>query len=60
MWWDGPNDPDVGLLRIFPLRAEPWDGPSSKAVMIFEFIKSQITGAEPHLGEKRKTAIDME
>jgi general stress protein 26 len=60
MWWDGPSDPNVGLLRITPLNAELWDGPSSTAVMVFEFIKSQITGVKPHLGENRKTSIGME
>jgi general stress protein 26 len=60
MWWSGPDDPNVGLLRVTPLRAELWDGPSSKAVMVFEFLKSQITGAKPNLGENRKTTIDME
>jgi general stress protein 26 len=59
MWWDGPDDPNVGLLRVTPLRAELWDGPSSKAVTVFEFLKSQITGAEPHLGENRKITINM-
>ncbi|HUN97805.1 MAG TPA: pyridoxamine 5'-phosphate oxidase family protein [Bradyrhizobium sp.] len=59
MWWDGPGDPNVGLLRVTPLRAELWDGPSSKAATVFEFLKSQITGAEPQLGENRKITINM-
>src|ERR1700721_1354829 len=59
MWWNGPDDPNVGLLRAIPLRAELWDGPSSKAVMVFEFLKSQITGARPNLGENRKKTINM-
>jgi general stress protein 26 len=59
MWWNGPDDPNVGLLRAIPLRAELWDSPSSKAVMVFEFLKSQITGARPNLGENRKKTINM-
>jgi general stress protein 26 len=59
MWWDGPNDPNAGLLRVTPRTAELWDGPSSKAVAVFEFLKSQIIGAQPDLGENRKTTIDM-
>jgi general stress protein 26 len=59
MWWDGPDDPNAGLLRVTPRTAELWDGPSSKAVAVFEFLKSQIIGAQPDLGENRKTTIDM-
>jgi general stress protein 26 len=43
MWWDGPDDPNVALLRVIPRSAELWDGPSSKAVTVFEFLKSPLT-----------------
>jgi general stress protein 26 len=59
IWWDGPDDPNVGLLRFTPRKAELWDGPSSKVIVAFEFLKSQITGAKPHLGENRKVTINM-
>ena len=59
MWWDGPDDPNAELLRVTPRTAELWDGPSSKTVAVFEFLKSQIIGAKPNLGENRKTTIDM-
>jgi general stress protein 26 len=59
MWWDGPDDPNVSLLRFTPATAELWDGPSSKTIVAFEFLKSQITGAKPHLGENRKVTINM-
>jgi hypothetical protein len=59
MWWDGPDDPHAGLLRVSPRTAELWDGPSTKAVAVFEFLKSQITGASPNLGENRKITISV-
>jgi general stress protein 26 len=59
MWWDGPDDPNAGLLRVSPQTAELWDGPSSKAVAVFEFLKSRISGARPNLGENRKTTVTM-
>jgi general stress protein 26 len=59
MWWRGPDDPNVCVLRVDPLTAELWDGPASKAVAIYEFVKSQVTGALPALGENRKTTIDL-
>lgn len=60
MWWDGPDDPNAGLLRVTPRTAELWDGPSSRASVAFEFLKSQIVGSPPHLGENRKTVVDMD
>lgn len=59
MWWQGPDDPNVCLLRVTPLSAELWDGPASKAVAVFEFLKSRLTGATPNLGENRKVTVKM-
>jgi hypothetical protein len=47
------------VLRVTPLTAELWDGPASKAVAAFEFVKSRLTGAKPNLGENRKTTVSM-
>ena len=35
----GPDDPNVRVLRIEPVTAELWDGPSSVAAAVFEFAK---------------------
>jgi general stress protein 26 len=59
MWWSGPDDPNVCLLRVTPLTAELWDGPASRTVAAFEFVKSQLTGAQPNLGENRKVTVQM-
>ncbi len=56
MWWHGPDDPNVCVLRVTPVTAELWDGPASKAVAAFEFVKSAVTGKPPHLGENRRSA----
>ena len=37
---DGPDDPNVRVLRIEPVTAELWDGPSNAAAAVFEFVKS--------------------
>ena len=55
MWWDGPDDPNAGLLRVKPQTAELWDGPSTKAVAMFEFLKLQISGAS---SEPRRESQD--
>jgi general stress protein 26 len=59
LWWKGPDDPNVCVLRITPLTAELWDGPASKAVAAFEFVKARLTGAKPNLGENRKVTVDL-
>ena len=42
IWFPGgPDDPNVRLLRIEPVTAELWDGPSSAAVAVFEFAKER-------------------
>jgi general stress protein 26 len=59
MWWSGPQDPNVRVLRVEPITAELWDGPAGKAVAAFEFVKSRLTGEKPNLGENRKVTIAM-
>jgi general stress protein 26 len=59
MWWHGPDDPNVCVLRVTPVTAELWDGPASKAVAAFEFVKARLTGKPPHLGENRKITVAM-
>ena len=55
----GPGDPNVRLLRVEPVTAELWDGPSSPAGAAFEFAAAQSTGAKPDPGETRKVAAPM-
>lgn len=59
MWWNGPDDPNVCVLRVTPRSAELWDGPASKAVAMFEFVKATLTGDKPNLGENRKVTVPM-
>jgi general stress protein 26 len=59
VWWSGPGDPNVRVLRFDPLRAELWDGPASAAVAAFEFAKARATGEKPNLGENRKVTVKM-
>lgn len=59
VWWHGPDDPNVCVLRVRPVTAELWDGPSSKIVATFEFVKARLTGEPPNLGENRKVTVEM-
>ena len=38
---NGPDDPNVRLLRIEPITVELWDGPSSAAVVAFDNAKKR-------------------
>jgi general stress protein 26 len=59
LWWEGPSDPNVCVIRAELTSASLWDGPSSKAAAIFEFIKAKVTGEKPNLGENRKTEVSL-
>lgn len=59
VWWHGPDDPNVCVLSATPLTAELWNGPASKAVAAFEFVKARLTGNKPNLGENRKVTVSM-
>jgi general stress protein 26 len=60
MWWKGgPDDPNARVLRIDPVTAELWDGPSSTLAAVYEFAKARITGEKPFLGENRKKTVPM-
>ena len=37
----GPDDPNVRVVRVEPITAELWDGPSSAAIVTFEFTRGQ-------------------
>lgn len=56
-WWDGPDDPNLVVMRVDLTRAEIWDGPASSAVAAFEFVKARTTGQKPDLGENRKSTV---
>lgn len=46
----GLDDPDLTLVRVDVLRAEYWDAPAGKAVVLFGLAKSLLTG-RPYRGE---------
>ena len=59
-WWpQGPDDPNLRLLRLEPQRAELWDGPASAVAAALELAKARLTGDKPNLGENRKVTIEM-
>lgn len=53
---NGPDDPDVGLLKFSAESAEYWDSPGGRIASIFSFVKSKITG-EPLDAENEKVEL---
>jgi general stress protein 26 len=41
---DGKEDPKILLIHAKPIEAEYWDHSSSKIIMLFNMIKSAVTG----------------
>ena len=60
MWWRGPDDPNIVIIRADLLIGEIWDGPALKAIEFFEFLKSRVTGQEPKLGQNRKITVQFD
>lgn len=44
---DGPNDPNIALIQVRPVTVDFWDSPTSKAVQLYAFAKSIVTGESP-------------
>ncbi len=55
----GSDDPNMRVLRVEPITAELWDGPSSAAGATFEFTKARLTGEKLKLGENLKVTVPM-
>lgn len=50
MWFEGPDDPNIILLRVDIDGVEYWDGPG-KMKMLMSLIKVKLTGEGDDLGE---------
>lgn len=51
---DGPDDPDLVLMKVTIEHAEYWDGPSSKMVVLFSLIGSILKGKPFDAGENER------
>jgi general stress protein 26 len=58
IWFpDGPEDPDITLIRVKADAAEYWDSPSKGIVYAFGYFKMKLTGEVPDVGENRKVRM---
>jgi general stress protein 26 len=51
---DGPDDPNVALLKVTVQQAEYWDQPSSKMVQLIGLVKATVVGERYEPGENKK------
>ena len=50
---DGPEDPDIVLLKVHADGAEYWDTPGAATVAIVSFVKAHITGKPYHIEDHK-------
>jgi general stress protein 26 len=58
---DGPESPNLCLIKVVPVAAEYWDAPHSKMVRMFAMAASVISGKPIGLGENdvlNKLSVD--
>ena len=48
---NGPDDPNIVLLRVEPEHAEYWDTPSSVVVYAYGYVKALVTGKAAKPGD---------
>lgn len=56
-WFEGPDDPNLRLIRFEIDGAEYWDAPSSKMVYTFNLLVSAVTGREVGMGENEEVTV---
>jgi general stress protein 26 len=55
-WWDGPDDPDIRLIKVTPHSAEFWDSPGN-LISSLKVTFGLLTGTHPKSGERGKVAM---
>ncbi|MBN9252707.1 MAG: pyridoxamine 5'-phosphate oxidase family protein [Mesorhizobium sp.] len=55
-FWDGPDDPNIRVLKISPKDAQYWDGPG-KIVSYAKMLATAVTDAKPALGDHGKVRM---
>ena len=48
---DGPDSPNLALLKFIPNAAEYWDAPHSKTIRLFSIAASIVTGKPVNMGD---------
>lgn len=54
---DGPDDPDVVLMRVDAASAEYWDTPGGRLASVISFAKAKLTGEAYDGGENERVQL---
>lgn len=54
---EGPEDPDVAVLRFSAESAQYWDSPGGRVATLFSFVKAKLTGEAYDGGESGKVEL---
>jgi len=57
LFFEGPDDPRLGLLRVTPSEAEYWSSSSTWIGQAIDFVRARITGDTSKLGENEKIKL---
>jgi len=52
---DGPEDPDIVLVKVHADGAEYWDTPGAGVVSVLSFVKAKVTGKPYHIEDQKVT-----
>ncbi len=55
---DGKNDPDLSVIRVYPLEAYYWDTRNSKMVSLIKIAAAAITGSTPDAGVQGRLTMN--
>ncbi len=50
---NGPEDPDIVLLKVHADGAEYWDTPGAGIVSVLSFVKAKVTGRPYHIEDRK-------
>lgn len=50
---NGPEDPEIVLLKVHADGAEYWDTPGAGIVSVLSFVKAKVTGKPYHIEDKK-------
>ena len=54
---DGPESPDVTLIRVDPVAGEYWEGTGSRVLAGLRMLEAKATGERPDLGRSAKVSL---
>lgn len=54
---EGPEDPDIGILRFAAESAQYWDTPGGRIASVFSLVKAKLTGETYDGGESGKVEL---